>query len=245
MKVLGVIPARYASSRFPGKPLADITGKPMIQRVYERCQLSKTLSSLVVATDDQRIFDAVIAFGGRAVMTREDHQSGTDRCFEALQKQNEHFEAVVNIQGDEPLINPEQIDQLVRLLERPGAEIATLAHQIRDANELQNPNVVKVVSSLNGKALYFSRYAIPYIRNQAGKNALNDFPFLKHIGLYAYKAAVLKAICTLPPSLLEKTESLEQLRWLENGYAVFVGLTEYQNIGVDTPDDLKKIHNFF
>lgn len=245
MKVLGVIPARYASSRFPGKPLADIAGKPMIQRVYEQCQQSENISRLVVATDDQRIFDTVIDFGGKAVMTCQSHQSGTDRCFEALQKQNEHFDAVVNIQGDEPLINPQQIDQLVRLLENENATIATLAFKIRNPDELYNPNVVKVVCSKQGKALYFSRCTIPFLRDMPEKATPDSFPFLKHIGLYAYSAESLKTICAMPPSLLEKAESLEQLRWLENGLTLFVGVTEYQNIGVDTPEDLEKLRNFF
>ncbi len=244
MKTLGVIPARYASSRFPGKPLANVAGKPMIQRVYEQCMLAKSLSSLVVATDDERIFAAVEAFGGKAVMTWSGHQSGTDRCFEALQKQQQTFDSVVNIQGDEPMINPHQIDQLVRLLGRKNADIATLAFQIADSAELHNPNIVKVVRSKQGKALYFSRYAIPFVRSNSPE-LISNLVLLKHIGLYAYKAQALAEICALPVSTLEMAESLEQLRWLENGYSIYVGHTEYQNIGIDTPEDLEKIQNFF
>jgi len=245
MNILGVIPARFASSRFPGKPLADIKGKPMIQRVYAQCQQAHSLNKIVVATDDLRIFEAVLAFGGEAVMTSADHQSGTDRCREALQKQNSVFDAVVNIQGDEPAIHPEQIDQLAELLQKQKFDIATLAHPVSDETELFNPNVVKVVCSEQGKALYFSRSPIPYVRGAAEADWLKHFHYLRHVGMYAYLTPVLEQIAGLALSPLEKAESLEQLRWLENGYNIGVGITYQLNVGVDTPEDLEKIRNFF
>lgn len=245
MNILGVIPARFASSRFPGKPLADIKGKPMIQRVYERCQQARSLNKIVVATDDIRIFEAVLSFGGEAVMTSADHQSGTDRCREALQKQPGVFDAVVNIQGDEPAIHPEQIDQLADMLQQQRFEIATLAHPVSAETELFNPNVVKVVCSEQGKALYFSRSPIPFLRGAAEAEWLKNFHYLRHVGMYAYLAPVLEQIAELSLSPLEKAESLEQLRWLENGYNIGVGITYQLNVGVDTPEDLEKIWNFF
>lgn len=245
MRVLGVIPARFASTRFPGKPLIDLGGKTMIQRVYDQCLKATQLSRVVVATDDERILSAVHAFGGNAVMTAETHQSGTDRCMEALQLQSETFDAVVNIQGDEPFIRPEQIDQLVGLLQQHDAGIATLGHRMTDAEELLNANVVKLVCASDGRALYFSRQAIPYQRSVVAEQWIESYPYLRHIGLYAYRAEVLKQICALPVSSLEKAESLEQLRWLENGFHIAVGVTPFQNVGIDTPGDLEKIRNFF
>ena len=223
MKVIGIIPARYGSTRFPGKPLAMIGTKTMIQRTYEQVMKS-SLDAAVVATDDQRIFDEVLRFGGKAVMTRADHQSGTDRCREALDLVGGGYDAVVNIQGDEPFIDPRQIDQVADLIRRDDTYLATLAKRITDAAKLNNPNVVKVVFDLEGNALYFSR---------------QPSDTFHHIGIYAYKADTLRAIADLPVGRLERAERLEQLRWLENGLRIRVAVTEVQdNISIDTPQDL-------
>lgn len=233
MRILGVIPARYASTRFPAKPLADIGGQSMIERVYRQTKQSSAIVKAVVATDDQRIFDHVRSFGGEVVMTSPDHVSGTDRCFEALSKQAEKFDYVINIQGDEPFISPKQIDLLADLLDGV-TELATLAKKITDTESISNPNVVKLVKSVNKEALYFSRHAIPFLRNKV------DHTFFKHIGMYAYRTDILEKITKLQVSPLEKAESLEQLRWLENGYRIKVAETEQETIGVDTPEDLDK-----
>jgi 3-deoxy-manno-octulosonate cytidylyltransferase (CMP-KDO synthetase) len=245
MQFLGVIPARFASTRFPGKPLVMIGGKTMIQRVYEQCLKAKSLTKVVVATDDDRIFQEVKNFGGEAVMTSTHHQSGTDRCLDALQQMNLAYDAVVNIQGDEPFIDPDQINQLVHLLQTSQAHIATLAFKITKTEELENPNVVKLVKTNNDRAIYFSRYPIPFIRSVQRSPLIKNHNFYKHIGIYAYRADVLQQIACLQPSSLELAESLEQLRWIENGFSIGVGITERENIGIDTPDDLKKIQNFF
>lgn len=239
MKILGVIPARYASTRFPAKPLVDIGGKSMVQRVFEQAGKSRFINKVVVATDDTRIFDHVTSFGGHVIMTAEDHPSGTDRCHEALTKQNESFDYVINIQGDEPFIAPEQIDLVSELL-TGDVELATLAKRITDAEELFNPNVVKLVKSEQGEALYFSRSTIPHIRNAAAEEWMERHTFFKHIGLYGYRADILKRITQLKPSTLEKAESLEQLRWLENGFRIKVAETGHETIGIDTPADLQK-----
>lgn len=228
-----MIPARYASTRFPAKPLADIGGQSMIERVYRQTKQSSAVVKAVVATDDQRIFDHVRSFGGEVVMTSPDHVSGTDRCFEALSKQAEKFDYVINIQGDEPFISPKQIDLLADLLDG-ATELATLAKKITDTESISNPNVVKLVKSVNKEALYFSRHAIPFLRNKV------DHTFFKHIGMYAYRTDILEKITKLQVSPLEKAESLEQLRWLENGYRIKVAETEQETIGVDTPEDLDK-----
>ena len=233
MKILGVIPARYASTRFPAKPLSDIGGKSMIQWVFTQATQSRTIHKAVVATDDQRIFDHVKSFGGDVVMTSPDHVSGTDRCFEALSKQNEKFDYVINIQGDEPFISPKQIDLLGNLLDGK-TELATLAKKIDNEDALNNPNVVKLVKSVHNEALYFSRFTIPFLRNKV------DHTFFKHIGMYAYRADILEKITKLQVSSLERAESLEQLRWLENGYRIKVAETDQETIGVDTPEDLEK-----
>ncbi|MDD4086049.1 MAG: 3-deoxy-manno-octulosonate cytidylyltransferase [Bacteroidales bacterium] len=243
MKILAVIPARYASTRFPGKPLAMIQGKTMIQRVVEQVKKAKLITDLVVATDDDRIADEVKRFGGKFVMTSTTHPSGTDRCFEALQKQQKTFDAVINVQGDEPFIHPEQIDQLAQLIQPEDASIATLIQPIKDKSQLFDPNVVKVITNPAGKAIYFSRQPIPYLRNIAMDDWLTNFVFYRHIGIYAYKCEVLKQITSLPPSPLEKAESLEQLRWLEQGISIRTGLTEHAQFGVDTPADLEKLFN--
>lgn len=236
MKTLGIIPSRYASTRFPAKPLADIAGKSMLQRVWEQCVLSEELDTLFVATDDQRIFDHVLSFGGKVLMTSDEHQSGSDRCGEVLdqlEQKGHSFDIVVNIQGDEPMLNPNQIDDLIRFLrDRPEADLASQYKTTNDPSFAEDPNCVKVVTALNSKALYFSRSAVPYFRNKTNAG------IKKHIGLYAYKTQALKRICKLSPSLLEKTESLEQLRWLENDLSIFMQETEFENKGVDTPEDL-------
>lgn len=237
MKILGLIPARYASTRFPAKPLADIDGKSMVQRVYEQAQKSSALSNVVVATDHALIFDHVQAFGGQVCMTREDHASGTDRCYEALSLQGQSYDYVINIQGDEPFIHPAQIDLLASGL-NGVTQIATLIKAIDNNDQLFNPNIVKVVANKSKEALYFSRSSIPHIRNTPDKEWLSKHKFFKHIGMYAYRSDVLAALTRLPVSALERAESLEQLRWLENGFSIAVVETDIETIGIDTPEDL-------
>jgi len=244
VRILGVIPARYASSRFPAKPLADIGGKSMIQRVYEQASKCKSLLEVVVATDHQEIADEVASFGGKFVMTREDHQSGTDRCYEAYENLNQHFDYVVNIQGDEPFINPKQIIELIQLLDG-ATPLATLAKKIDQEDDLMSPNVVKVIFDKNQKALYFSRSPIPYNRTAAKNNWTGNHDYFKHIGIYAYRTDVLDKITKLKVSSLENAESLEQLRWLQNGYSIKVNETSYHSIGIDTPEDLEKVKDFY
>ncbi|HEX5169752.1 MAG TPA: 3-deoxy-manno-octulosonate cytidylyltransferase [Cyclobacteriaceae bacterium] len=236
-KILAIIPARYASTRFPGKPLADIGGKSMIQRVYEQVQKAAHIDQIAVATDHQEIYDHVLAFGGNACFTSENHPTGTDRCYEALTLQNEKFDYVINIQGDEPFIQPGQMDQLTSLLDGDTA-IATLVKKIETEEELNNPGEVKVVVNKNHFALYFSRAVIPHLRNVPRENWLRQFNYYKHIGLYAFRSDVLKEITTLPVSSLERAESLEQLRWLENGYGIAVAETHVESICIDTPEDI-------
>lgn len=243
MKILAIIPARYGSTRFPGKPLVDIMGKSMIQRVYEQVQKTQKINHIIVATDDQRIFQAVGAFGGNVTMTSESHQSGTDRCFEALQKIEEKFDAVINIQGDEPFIDPEQIDQLAELISMEKVDIATLISPITNTDLLWDSNVVKAVISKTGKAMYFSRQAIPFNRNTAKEFWLDEHPYFRHLGIYAYKSEALETVTKLPLSGLEKTESLEQLRWLENDLYIQTGITEKESVSIDTVADLKKLFN--
>lgn len=241
MEILGIIPARYASTRFPGKPLVAIRGKSMIQRVYEQAAKVEGLTELVVATDDKRIFTHVMQFGGNVVMTGKQHPSGTDRCFEAWQKTRPDCDAVVNIQGDEPFIDPAQIALLIKLINRKAVRLASLAKMITKADELQNPNVVKVVMDRTGKALYFSRSPIPHFRQT--DQARSDYmpAYYKHIGLYAYKTDALNEIVNLPASMLEKAEALEQLRWLEYGFSIQMELTDKESVSIDTPDDLKNL----
>jgi 3-deoxy-manno-octulosonate cytidylyltransferase (CMP-KDO synthetase) len=237
--ILGVIPARYASTRFPAKPLVDIAGKSMIQRVYEQVKKSGKITEVVVATDNQEIFNHVLTFGGKVCLTREDHASGTDRCFEALTLQHQQFRYVINIQGDEPFIQPEQIDLLAGVLDGQ-IEIATLIKKIENEEHLFNPNTVKVVTSKYNDGLYFSRSPIPHIRNTPEKEWLSKHTFYKHIGMYAYRTDILKQLTALAISPLEKAESLEQLRWLDNGFKIKTVETEIETIGIDTPDDLRK-----
>lgn len=239
--VLGIIPARYASTRFPGKPLADIAGKSMIQRVYEQASAAELLSAVVVATDDQRIFDHVCGFGGRVVMTHSDHPSGTDRCREAAEATEGNFDVVINIQGDEPFIQPEQINLLVRCFDAEETQLGTLAKRIDVAADLDNPNKVKVAIGLNGEALYFSRYAVPFLTAADGAARLNHHAYFRHIGLYGYRMDVLRAITELKPSPLELAESLEQLRWMEHGYRIRVAETQQEAANVDTPEDLEAL----
>ena len=244
MQILGIIPARYASTRFPAKALVDIGGKSMIQRVYEQAVQATQLTQVIVATDDQRIFDHVHEFGGTAVMTSEDHQSGTDRCFEAFTKTTGHYDYVINIQGDEPFISPEPINRLAEVL-NGETELATLVKIIDSEDILFNVNVPKAVLSKRGEVLYFSRQTIPYIRNTEPGNWLAEHNFYKHIGIYAYRVDVLAEITKLPVSSLEKAEALEQLRWLENGYAIKAVITSDDSHGVDTPEDLARVSKKF
>lgn len=257
MKFIGIIPARYASTRFPGKPLADLGGKPMIQRVYE--QAKKVLNTVIVATDDQRIYDCVQSFGGEVVMTSTNHTCGTDRVYEAYQIYtaqlqdnsellNHHDTVVINIQGDEPFIQPEQIQALMDCF---PTEIATLVHPFTENdtwNDLANPNYVKVAiarenTTINdttmGRAMYFSRSVIPYLRGLDQNEWIKQGQHYRHIGMYAYRADILQKITQLQPSTLEKMESLEQLRWLENGLTIRVAITHHASIGIDTPEDLQ------
>lgn len=240
MKIIGVIPARYASSRFPAKVLAKIDGKPIIQWVYERAKQSTSLSKVIVATDHVKVKSAVEAFGGEVVMTKTEHLSGTDRCFEALQKQSGKYDFLINIQGDEPFIQAEQIDILASCLRNKNIQIATLVNPISEEGDLFNKNVVKVVYNQNKKAIYFSRHPIPYLRNYPQKEWLKRHLFYRHIGIYAYRTDVLEALTNLAPSYLERCESLEQLRWLENEYTIHVAVSPYHSMGIDTPEDLEK-----
>jgi len=247
MRILGIIPARYNSTRFPGKPLVEIKHKSMIQRVYEQALKAGCLSDVIVATDDERILNHVTQFGGKAVMTSAAHKSGTERCLEAYQEitaDGSCFDIVINIQGDEPFINPDQIDKVAACFNKDDTQIASLAKIIRDKEELSNPNVVKLVIDNDYKALYFSRYPIPYNRDNKADDAITKNNYLKHVGIYAYRSEILQFICKLPPSKLELSESLEQLRWLENGYRISINLTDAENIAIDTPDDLAKAEFF-
>ena len=244
MQILGIIPARYASTRFPAKALVDIGGKSMIQRVYEQAIQAAHLSKVIVATDDQRILDHVEAFGGQAVMTSTHHQSGTDRCYEALTKTTGTFEYVINIQGDEPFISPDPINSLA--LELNGeTELATLVKIIDQPDLLFNVNVPKAVLNSRNEVMYFSRQTIPYIRNHEAEDWLKHHTFYKHIGIYAYRSDVLAALTRLPVSTLEKAEALEQLRWLENGYSIKAVITNDDSHGVDTPEDLDRVTRKF
>lgn len=242
MKFTAVIPARYASTRFPGKPLAILGGKTVIQRVYE--QAASVLSEVYVATDDERILSAVEAFGGRAVMTRADHKSGTDRIEEAVEKTGTQADVIINVQGDEPFIQPSQIKTLMALFDDPQTQIGTLGKRFDSMDAVNNPNSPKIVTDHRGFALYFSRSVIPFIRGVESDEWLSHYPFLKHLGVYAYRREVLAEVTRLPQGQLEKAESLEQLRWLENGYRIRVGLTDVETVGIDTPADLERAEQF-
>jgi 3-deoxy-manno-octulosonate cytidylyltransferase (CMP-KDO synthetase) len=240
MNILGIIPARYASTRFPGKPLVDIAGKSMIQRVYEQAKKCVHLSEVIIATDDERIYKHVHDFGGVAIITSPDHQSGTDRCAEVALKHSQ-YDVIINIQGDEPFIDPEQISKLAACFNDKATQIATLIKKVLTQEELFNTNSPKVVVNKLSEAVYFSRSPLPHIRGQEPQNWLNHFTYFKHIGIYGYRADVLQEITKLPISSLEKAESLEQLRWIENGYQIKVAETELETYAVDTPEDLEKL----
>lgn len=240
MKVIGIIPARYDSTRFPGKPLLDIAGISMIQRVYNQVKHAASLSEVVVATDDQRIFDHVKSFAGNVVMTKKDHQSGTDRCAEVISNIS-GFDIAVNIQGDEPFIDPQQIDLLVSCFQNPEVQIATLVRPITEIDDLENINKPKVVLNLNQEALYFSRQPIPFLRGKNIQDWLKNGTYYNHIGIYGFKVDTLKKVASLPISKLETAESLEQLRWLDNGYKIKTAISNHINDAIDTPEDLKAI----
>lgn len=241
MKIIGIIPARFASTRFPGKPLVDIAGKTMIQRVIEQARNSSVLSEVIVATDDDRILAHVESLGEKVIMTSVNHLSGTDRCLEALERSGIDAEAVINIQGDEPFVSPEQIGVLAKLIMRDEVEIGTLVKGIHETDVLFDSNKVKVIFSSDGRAIYFSRHAIPFQKGKNQNEWLNFHPYFKHIGLYAYKTKTLREICSLKPSSLELAESLEQLRWLENGKSIYVVETDIETPAIDTPEDLQNV----
>ncbi|MBQ1981339.1 MAG: 3-deoxy-manno-octulosonate cytidylyltransferase [Alistipes sp.] len=245
MKYIAIIPARYASTRFPGKPLAMLGGKPVIQRVWE--QVSSVVDAAVVATDDERIAQAVESFGGRAIMTSPNHKSGTDRCWEAYQKQGEEFDVVINVQGDEPFIAHSQLRAIMACFEDENTDIATLVKPFAEEDglsALENPNSPKVVLDNDSCAVYFSRSVIPYLRGMEREDWLKHHTFYKHIGMYAFRRDVLGEVTALPQSTLEKAESLEQLRWLENGYKIGVGISDVETVGIDTPEDLERAEEF-
>lgn len=240
-KIIGIIPARYASTRFPGKPLVDIDGKTMIERVYRQAQKSKSLAEVIVATDHKAIHDRVVDFGGLACMTSPEHPSGTDRCAEVLDTMNVTCDAIINIQGDEPFIDPRQIDLLCSCFDDPRTELATLVKRIDTARVLFNPNSPKVVMDHEGFAIYFSRHPIPFVRGHEESGWLARHNFFQHIGIYGYRPETLRQITRLAPSALERAESLEQLRWLENGFRIKTATTPYETLAVDTPEDLERI----
>lgn len=242
MKFIGIIPARYASTRFPGKPLALLGGKPVIQHVYEK--VAAVLEAAYVATDDERIYDAVKSFGGQVVMTRTDHKSGTDRIEEAIEKIGGEWDVVVNVQGDEPFVAKSQLDTICHCFDDPTTQIATLGKPFESMEAVQNPNSPKIVVDNMGFAMYFSRSVIPYVRGKEESSWLTHYPFLKHLGIYAYRKDVLRQVTQLPQSSLEIAESLEQLRWLQNGFKIKVGTTDVETVGIDTPQDLERAEKF-
>ena len=242
MKFIGIIPARYASTRFPGKPLALLGGKPVIQHVYEK--VAAVLEAAYVATDDERIYDVVKSFGGQVVMTRTDHKSGTDRIEEAIEKIGGEWDVVVNVQGDEPFVAKSQLDTICHCFDDPTTQIATLGKPFESMEAVQNPNSPKIVVDNMGFAMYFSRSVIPYVRGKEKSSWLTHYPFLKHLGIYAYRKAVLRQVTQLPQSSLEIAESLEQLRWLQNGFKIKVGTTDVETVGIDTPQDLERAEEF-
>ena len=235
MKVLGIIPARYASSRFPGKPLADIAGKPMIRRVYESALATNLLSDCYVATDDQRIYDCVLQFGGKVIMTAKEHRNGTERCAEAVRKLSGEFDVVVNIQGDEPVLQREHISSLCSVLKNTNADISSLCRLFSKEEDVSFPGYVKVVTDLNGRALYFSRAAIPF--NRSG----GEVAYSKHIGMYAFRPHIVQKLAALKPAVLEMAEELEQLRWLEHGFSIYIAKTTRDCDSVDYPEDIDRL----
>lgn len=241
MKIIGIIPARYASTRFPGKPLVDINGKSMIRRVYEQALKASSLHYVVVATDDNRIADHVREFGGHAILTANNHQSGTDRCAEVVSKEGS-FDIAINIQGDEPYIDPSQIDLLASCFREASTQIATLVKEIKDSEELFNNNTPKVLLNTHQEAIYFSRATLPFLRAIPVEKWLQHHKFYKHIGIYGYRSEILKALTRLPVSSLERAESLEQLRWIENGYRIKTAETTVETLAIDEPKDLQKVN---
>ncbi len=244
MSVIGIIPARYASSRFPGKPLVNINGKSMLQRVYEQAKMANLLNEVIIATDDERILNHVKEFGGIAINTSTEHVSGTDRCYEAYCNYAKHFDYVLNIQGDEPMLNPEQINELCRVADG-NTEIATQMIRCKSYEELFDKGEVKIVLNTTNEAIYFSRSVIPAIKNSDEKEWHLNFTYQRHVGMYMYKSTILKEISSLKPTLLEKVESLEQLRWIENGFKIKCIQTNYESHCIDTPQDLEKIIKLF
>jgi 3-deoxy-manno-octulosonate cytidylyltransferase (CMP-KDO synthetase) len=239
--IAGIIPARYASTRFPGKPLIDIKGKTMIQRVYDQASQTQSLDMVVVATDDERIYQHVKSWGGNVVMTAEHHPSGTDRCWDALQQMDGKYDYVINIQGDEPFIDPSQIDTLAEVLKGGSAELATLIIPVDNHEVLFDMGEVKVTLNENMEALYFSRMVIPGIKGVAQEEWHKHFNYFRHVGMYAYRVDILEQITQLPVSSLEKAESLEQLRWLENGFKIKCAITNFDSHCIDTPEDIEKV----
>lgn len=245
MRYIAIIPARYASTRFPAKPLAILGSKPVIQRVYE--QVAGVMDETIVATDDERIYDAVLAFGGKAEMTSTAHRSGTDRCWEAYRKHGSDYDIVVNVQGDEPFIQRSQLEAIKRCFDNPATDIATLVKPFTAEDglaALENPNSPKVVLDKDSRAIYFSRSVIPYLRGVEREQWLSQHTFYKHIGIYAFRTDILRQVTALPQGTLERAESLEQLRWIENGYRIGVGISDVETIGIDTPDDLARAEQF-
>ncbi|WP_164108452.1 MULTISPECIES: 3-deoxy-manno-octulosonate cytidylyltransferase [Sphingobacterium] len=238
MKTIGIIPARYDSSRFPGKPLIDIGGTSMIQRVYNQAKHASSLNEVIVATDDTRIFDHVKSFAGNVIMTKKDHQSGTDRCAEVIES-IQGFEVAINIQGDEPFIDPLQINLLSSCFDNSHTQIATLIRKVETFEELFNENKPKVVINKNGEAIYFSRQAVPFLRGTKKEDWLKQRPYYSHIGIYGYSVPVLKELAALPYSDIEAMEALEQLRWLDNGYKIHTATSSHTNEAIDTPEDLE------
>lgn len=243
MKVIIIIPSRYGSSRFEGKPLVDIAGKSLVRRTYEQALKTNLNAKVVVATDDERIYEHVKTFGD-CVMTSDQHVSGTDRCFEVLDGMKGQFDLMINLQGDEPFILPSQIESLAAAFAHEGTDIATLQKPILNSEDLINPNLVKVISDTSSKAIYFSRQAIPYQRGIESKDWVNLFPYRRHIGMYAFRTEICKKLSQLKPSKLELSESLEQLRWLENGYTIRVKDTDFVSPAIDSPEDLVTVNNF-
>lgn len=239
--IIGIIPARYASTRFPGKPLIDIAGKSMIQRVYEQVKKCETLSEAIVATDDQRIFEAVEKFGGKVCMTAPSHPSGTDRCAEVVDSLKLQADAIINIQGDEPFIDPKQIELVCKCFDDHRTELATLIKKVTSTEVLHSANSPKVIVDSDQFAIYFSRHAIPYVRGVEQSAWLQHQTFFQHIGIYGYRVDILKKITKLSPSSLEKAESLEQLRWIEHGFKIKTAITTGDTIAIDTPEDLEKV----
>lgn len=242
MKFIAIIPARYASTRFPGKPLKKLAGKPIIQHVYG--QVSSVIDTVYVATDDERIYNKVKSFGGKAIITSSNHKSGTDRIEEAIQKIGGDYDVVLNVQGDEPFIQESQIEAICQCFSSSDTQIATLGKRFSTLTELESPNSPKIILDNKGYAMYFSRSVIPFIRGAQHAEWLDEYPFLKHIGMYAYRTNVLHEITRLPQSSLEIAESLEQLRWLQNDYRIRVAITDIETIGIDTPEDLERAEKF-